>query len=188
MLLKFLLWKLSSIFKNRLLKGMSLYTSIYQLASNYYRLMANFVSSTLSSAFTSWDIIKQISCHFVTGPLMRWGLALSRHSLGFFLSGDLQVLDSPRKDSKDESEWEQSELYSGRKEGRGQGAGGPVRTAKSLCLSGRGPAHKWAVRVVRSCEFMGPEGWVGEGGLVSSSFYLYLGLAWLCVLLCYLSP
>lgn len=43
--LNFLLWKLSSIYKNRLLKGVSLYTSIYQLASNYYWLILRHLHS-----------------------------------------------------------------------------------------------------------------------------------------------
>lgn len=83
---------------------MSLYTSIYQLASNYYWLMVNFVSSTLSSTFTSWNIPEANIMSFCYWTACALGLALSQHNPGLCLSGDLQVLDLPRKESKDESE------------------------------------------------------------------------------------
>lgn len=62
----------------------------------------------------------------------------------FLLAGDLQVLESPRKDLKDKSEWEQGKFYSGRESGSGQGAGATVRETESARPSGRGPARKCA--------------------------------------------
>lgn len=117
---------------------LSLNILVYQDAGSYGSFLFIYLR-TIHTVFHS-------GCGFTPFPRWRFDPALAQ-CRNFCMSGDLSILNSPRKNFKDKSEWEQNKFYTGKENKRGQCVDTPVKTA-SKHLSGCWLTYQWVMHVV----------------------------------------